>query len=138
MNTIENRIALLRGRTPILASLLLSMHDRPEFAQLDDWVYNVSESYVNLGRLIGEMHPAIDGLTIKHPMDSYDGHNAFEEFIINCWNAHADYYDAFDGHVYDMDKITAGFMQDILPEFYPTISPDYAEPPTDDTGGGRY
>ena len=117
MNTIENRIALLRGRTPILASLLLSMHDRPEFAQLDDWVYNVSESYVNLGRLIGEMHPAYDGLTISQRSASLDGHNAFEEFVINVWDAIADYHDAFDGHkTYDMDKITAGFLQDILPE----------------------
>ena len=133
MNSIENRIALLRGRTPILASLLLSMHDRPEFAQLDDWVYNVSESYVNLGRLIGEMHPAYDGLVINNPSFSYDGHNAFEEFVINVWDAIAKYHNAFDGHVYDMDKITAGFLQSILPEY-----PDYAEPPTDDTGGGRY
>lgn len=139
---IENRIALLRGRTPILAGLLLSMHDRPEVAQLDDWVYNVSESYVNLGRLIGEMHPAYDGLNIKAPSDTYDGHNAFEEFVINVWDTIARYHNAFDGHVYDMDKITAGFLQDIVPEFYFDAnlpeSPDYAEPPTDDTGGGRY
>lgn len=133
MNTIENRIALLRGRTPILASLLLSMHDRPEFAQLDDWVYNCSGSYATLGALLSEMHPAIDGLVINNPSLSYDGHNAFEEFVINCWDAHANYYNAFDGHVYDMNKITAGFLRDIV-----SGKPDYAEPPTDDTGGGRY
>jgi len=133
MNTIENRIALLRGRTPILASLLLSMHDRPEFAQLDDWVYNCSGSYATLGALLSEMHPAYDGLVINNPSLSYDGQNAFEEFVINVWDAIAKYHNAFDGHVYDMDKMTAGFLQSILPEH-----PDYAEPPTDDTGGGRY
>lgn len=117
MNTIENRIALLRERTPILAGLLLAMHDRPEIAQLDDWVYNCSGSYATLGALLSEMHPAYDGLTIGQRSASLDGHNAFEEFVINVWDAIADYHDAFDGHkTYDMDKITAGFMQDILSE----------------------
>jgi len=136
MNTIEKRIALLRGSTPILASLLLSMHDRPEFAQLDDWVYNVSESYTNLGRLLGEMHPAYEGLSFDEVSTVVDGHNALEEFVINIWDAIAKYHNAFDGHVYDMDKITAGFLQSIL-----SGHPDWdfsTEPPTDDTGGGRY
>jgi hypothetical protein len=145
MNTIENRIALLRERTPILAGLLLSMHDRPEVAQLDDWVYNCSGSYATLGALLSEMFPAYDGLTISVKTDThngksafFDGHNAFEEFVISVFDVIAEYHNGFDGHVYDMDAITAGFMQDILPFDNLPDSPDYAEPPTDDTGGGRY
>lgn len=128
MNKIESRIALLRTRTPILAGLLLSLHDKPDVSQLDDWVYCCSGSYATLGALLSEMHPAYDGLTIDlRFFDKPDGHNAFEEFVIAVFDSIARYLNAFDGHVYDMDKITAEFM----------VS-HYAEPPTDDTGGGRY
>lgn len=145
MNTIEKRIALLRERTPILASLLLCLHDRPEFAQLDDWVYSCSGlynngSYATLGALLSEMLPAYEGLRIGTKSDNYDGksfffdgHNAFEEFVISVWDAIAKYNKAFNGEVYDIDALTSAFLQSILPEY-----PDYAEPPTDDTGGGRY
>lgn len=121
MNTIEKRIALLRERTPILASLLLAMHDRPEFAQLDDWVYSCSGlynngSYATLGALLSEMLPAYEGISITFPSNTYDGHNAFEEFVINVFDDIAKYNKAFNGEVYDIDTLTSAFLKDILSE----------------------
>lgn len=123
MNIIEKRIAVLREHAPILAGLCLAMHDRPEVAQLDDWVYNCSGSYATLGALLSEMFPAYEGLTISVKTDThngksafFDGHNAFEEFVISVFDVIAEYHNGFDGHVYDMDKITAGFLQYILSE----------------------
>lgn len=138
MNTIEKRIVLLREHAPILAGLCLAMHDRPEFAQLEDWVYNCSGSYATLGALLGEMLPSYEGLVLDANIgvNVSDGHNAFEEFVITVWDAIAKYNKAINDDKYDMDAITAEFLKDIL-----SGHPDWdfsTEPATDDTGGGRY
>lgn len=115
---IEKRIAVLREHAPILAGLCLAMHDRPELAQLDDWVYNCSGSYATLGALLSEMLPSYEGLVLDANIgvNVSDGHNAFEEFVITIWDSIANYRKALNGEVYDMDKMTAGFLQDILSE----------------------
>ena len=118
MNTIENRIALLREHTPILAGLCLAMHDRPEFAQLEDWVYNCSGSYATLGALLSEMFPSYEGLVLDANIgvNVSCGHNAFEEFVITVWDTIARHSKAINDDKYDMDAITALFLQDILSE----------------------
>ena len=114
----DGRIAVLREHAPILAGLCLAMHDRPEFAQLEDWVYNCSGSYATLGALLGEMLPSYEGLVLDANIgvNVSDGHNAFEEFVITVWDAIAKHRKAIKSDRYDMDAITAGFLQDILSE----------------------
>lgn len=118
MNIIEKRITVLREHAPILAGLCLAMHDRPDFDQLDDWVYNCSGSYATLGALLSEMLPSYEGLVLDAniSVNVSDGHNAFEEFVITVWDSIAKYRKALNSDRYDMDKITAGFLQDILSE----------------------
>jgi hypothetical protein len=139
--TFEQKMAILRPHTPILTSLLTAMHDSPGFAQLDDWVYCCSGlynngSYATLGALLSEMLPAYEGISITPPSDTYDGHNAFEEFVINVFDDIARHNKAFNGDTYDIDALTNAFFKDIL-----SGHPDWdfsTEPATDDTGGGRY
>jgi hypothetical protein len=114
--TFEQKMARLRPEAPTVVSLLTAMHDRPDVAQLDDWVYCCSGSYETLGKLLSEMHPAYDGLTIKPRAHSADGHNAFEEFVILVWETIAIYHCATDGKTYDIDKLTGAFIKDILCE----------------------
>jgi hypothetical protein len=114
--TFEEKMAKLRPEAPTLVSLLTAMHDRPDVAQLDDWVYCCSGSYATLGKLLSEMHPTYEGLTFE-PLHSLDGHNAFEEFVITVWDGIARYLEAFpDEGKYDIDAMTDLFLRDILCE----------------------
>jgi hypothetical protein len=115
--TFEQKMALLRPQAPTVVSLLTAMYDRPDVAQLDDWVYCCSGSYETLGKLLSEMHPAYDGLNIPTLTPTLDGHNAFEEFVIRVWDAIAQYNDASSEEgTYDIDKLTGAFIKDILCE----------------------
>lgn len=139
--TFEQKMAILRPHTPILTSLLTAMHDSPGFAQLDDWVYCCSGlynngSYATLGALLGEMHPAYEGLSFDEVSTVVDGHNALEELVINIWDTVARHNNAFNGDTYDIPKLTDALLKDIM-----SGHPDWdfsTEPATDDTGGGRY
>jgi hypothetical protein len=136
--TFEEMMARLRPHAPILVQLLTAMHDRPDVAQLDDWVYCCSETYATLGTLLSELHPAYDGLEIPTLTPTLDGHNAFEEFVIRVWDAIARYNSAFDGHKYDIDELADILFMNIMCERAPDEYECRDEPATDDTGGGRY
>jgi hypothetical protein len=120
--TFEEKMARLRSTAPTLVSLLTAMHDRPDVAQLDDWVYCCSGSYATLGKLLSEMHPTYEGLTF---MCMTDGHNALEEFVITVWDGIARYLEAFqDEGKYDIDAMTDLFLRDILCEHLHTHEGD--------------
>jgi hypothetical protein len=111
--TFELKMARLRSTAPTLVSLLTAMHDRPDVAQLDDWVYCCAD-YNRLGALLSEMHPTYEGLTF---LCMTDGHNAFEEFVITVWDGIARSIEAFpEEGKYDIDLMTDLFYRDILCE----------------------
>lgn len=81
----ETSIARLEPKAPTLCLLLKALQSDPCFDALQEWIYNGSQDYTNLGTLLSEMHPAYDGLIIEH--DNLDGHNAFEEFCLSVFDA---------------------------------------------------
>lgn len=136
--TFEQMMARLRPEAPTVVSLLTAMHDRPEVAQIDDWVYCCSGSYATLGTLLSELHPAYDGLEIPSLTPTFDGHNAFEEFVIRVWDAIARHHNAFDGQTYDMSILAHELFYDIMCLRRPDAYTDSNEPEEDDSFGGRY
>lgn len=89
----------------LVAELLTCLHNSPTFDTLQTYVYN--QSYADLGELLSQFHPMIDGLQFY--IGKVDGHNAFEEIVLDILNQVFEYYFCRPGDLYNAEKMFETF-----------------------------
>ena len=94
-------IVSMKQKTLLLGNMFESLNNRPIFDTIQIWVY--TKTYQELGTFLGEFHPVMDGIEFR--FNVVDGHNAFEEIVIDIINLVFEYYGCRPSDFFDVKKM---------------------------------
>jgi len=104
MDKTTSLVDQLRAKNPVLASLFGALVASPTGEALDKWVYD--QTYAQLGELLHEWHPLMEGCEMIGEPYEGDGHNGFEEFVIAVLTHHMGKHYVWDGKNFRPDQLT--------------------------------